>query len=54
MKTIHLIINRAILMKCKALKLLVTLLVEVETAGIFYNSQIVILIRDIIELLNHL
>ena len=46
---LHSKLNRAILIKCKALYHIVSSVAEVETTGIFHNAQIVILIWYVLE-----
>ena len=42
-------LNRAILIECKALQHVVSSAAKAETAEIFHNAQITILIRYILE-----
>ena len=45
--------NGPILVECKGLKRVISSAAEAETAGVFYNAQIAIQIRHILEALNH-
>jgi len=52
-KTNNLKLNGAILIVCKALKNVVSSSAEYETVGLFYNAQMAIPIRYMLEKLNH-
>ena len=53
-KGLNLVTNGSILAECKAIKCVVSLAAEVETAGIFHNAQITVQIRHILQSLNYL
>ena len=53
-KGLNLITNRPVLVECKAIKRVVSSAAEAETAGVFYNAQIAVQIRHILQSLNHL
>ena len=46
-------LNRAILVEYKRVKHIVTLSAEAETAKVFYNVQTAILIRHILDVIDH-
>ena len=52
-KTTQPTLNGAILVECKTLRHVVTSAAEAEIAGVFHNAQISIVIRRILEALNH-
>ena len=47
-------VNGAILVECKALRHVVSLVAEAETTGVFYNTQVSIPIQYILQQFGHL
>ena len=47
------ILNGAILVECKGIKHIISLLAEAETAGLFHNAQIALPIRYILDAIGY-